>query len=65
MKKVRLPNRYGAIVHLERAVIVVSSSWRELGRDRLLRLWDELKMPGELYGATPEWVLTKKEAIYQ
>ena len=47
------------------AVIVISSSWRELGRDKLIHLWDELDMPGKLYGTTPEWVLTKKEAIQQ
>lgn len=47
------------------AVIVISSSWRELGRDKLLYLWRELDMPGELYGTTPEWVLTKKESIEQ
>lgn len=47
------------------AVIVISSSWRELGLDKLIHLWNELDMPGELYGTTPEWVLTKKEAIRQ
>lgn len=47
------------------AVVVISSSWRELGRDKLLYLWKELDMPGVLYGTTPEWVLTKKEAIEQ
>lgn len=53
------------IVDRTGAFIVVSSSWRELGRDCLLRIWDELDMPGELYGTTPIWVLTKKEAIEQ
>lgn len=47
------------------AVIVISSSWRDLGREKLLHLWEELKLPGELYGTTPEWVLTKREAIEQ
>lgn len=47
------------------AVIVISSSWRELGRDKLLYLWRELDMPGNLHGITPEWVLTKKGAIEQ
>lgn len=47
------------------AVVVVSSSWRELGKDSLVRLWEELNMPGELYGITPDWVLLKKEAIEQ
>jgi len=45
------------------AVIVVSSSWRELGMEKLARLWKELSMPGELYGTAPEWIPTKREAI--
>lgn len=47
------------------AVIVLSSSWRELGRETLFKLWELLGIPGELYGTTPDWVLTKKEAIEQ
>lgn len=53
------------IVDRTGALIVVSSAWRELGCEFLLRLWDELDMPGELYGTTPVWVLTKREAIEQ
>lgn len=47
------------------AVIVVSSSWRELGRDALLKVWELNGIPGDLYGTTPEWILTKREAIEQ
>lgn len=47
------------------ALIVVSSSWRELGRDVLHRLWELNGIPGELYGTTPDWILTKCEAIEQ
>lgn len=45
------------------AQIVVSSSWRELGKEKLQRLWEHNGMPGKLAGATPIWILTKREAI--
>lgn len=54
-----------AITDTTGAVIVVSSSWRELGRETLFRLWELLGIPGELYGTTPDWILTKREAIEQ
>lgn len=47
------------------AVIVLSSSWRELGRETLFKLWELQGIPGELYGTTPDWILTKGEAIEQ
>lgn len=47
------------------AVIVVSSSWRELGRDTLLKMWELNGIPGKVYGTTPDWILTKCEAIEQ
>ena len=45
--------------------IVVSSSWRDLGMDKLRKVWAENNMPGELIDTTPIWVLTKVEAIKQ
>lgn len=45
--------------------IVVSSSWRDLGMDKLRKVWAENNMPGELIDTTPIWVLTKAEAIKQ
>ena len=54
-----------AIVDATGAGIVVSSSWRELGGEKLRRVWEEIPMPGELLGTTPVWVLTKKEAIQE
>ncbi len=51
------------IVDRTGAGIVVSSSWRDLGMDKLRKVWEEMKMPGELLGTTPVWVLTKEDAI--
>lgn len=51
------------IVDTTGAKIVLSSSWRELGDEKLHRLWTENGLPGELAGTTPPWALTKKEAI--
>ena len=53
------------IINKTGAAIVISSSWRELGEERLKRLWKELPMPGVFAGTTPEWILTKKEAIHE
>ena len=53
------------IVDATGAGIVVSSSWRELGEDKLKRLWDEIPMPGTLLGSAPEWILTKDCAIWE
>lgn len=47
------------------AGIIVSSSWRELGIDRLRHVWEVCGLPGELAGTTPEWVLMKDEAIQE
>lgn len=47
------------------AKIVVSSSWRDLGMDKLRKVWAENNMPGELIDTAPIWVLTKVEAIKQ
>ncbi len=51
------------IVDATGAKIVVSSSWRDLGIDKLRIVWSENDMPGELIGTTPIWVLTKVSAI--
>ena len=53
------------IVDATGAKIVVSSSWRDLGMDKLSKVWAESNMPGELIGTTPIWVLTKADAIKQ
>ena len=53
------------IVDATGAKIVVSSSWRDLGMDKLRKVWAENNMPGELIDTTPIWVLTKVEAIKQ
>ena len=53
------------IVNATGAKIVVSSSWRDLGMDKLRKVWFENNMPGELIGTTPIWVLTKADAIKQ
>ena len=45
------------------AGIVVSSSRRDLGDEKLLRVWEHIPMPGEFIGTTPIWILTKREAI--
>ena len=47
------------------AAIVVSSSWRELGKGRLSVVWESENLPGRLDGTTPEWILTKREAIQE
>lgn len=51
------------IVDKTGAGIVVSSSWRDLGMDKLRKVWEETPMPGKLLGTTPVWVLTKVGAI--
>ncbi len=47
------------------ARIVLSSSWRDLGIDRLSKVWSDNNLPGELAGTTPEWILMKKDAILE
>lgn len=47
------------------ARIVLSSSWRDLGIDRLSQVWSDNNLPGELAGTTPEWILVKKDAILE
>lgn len=51
------------IVRKTHASIVISSSWRELGINKLRQLWESLSMPGRLLGITPAWVIDKKESI--
>lgn len=41
------------IVSESGAVIVVSSSWRHMGLDRLKAVWAEWKLPGQIVGVTP------------
>lgn len=45
------------------ADIIVSSSWREIGIDRLRYVWKHNDMPGELKSLTDEWIPDKKEAL--
>ena len=52
-----------SIVDATGVKIVISSSWRDLGIEKLRRAWEENEMPGELVGTTPVWVLPKKDAI--
>jgi len=47
------------------ASVVISSSWRDLGMDRLGKVWIHNSLPGELSGTTPEWILMKKDAILE
>lgn len=53
------------IIEKTGARIVLSSSWRDLGIDRLSKVWSENNLPGELAGTTPEWILVKKDAILE
>ena len=53
------------VVDATDAGIVVSSSWRELGKDNLALVWEEENLPGRLVGTTPEWVLMKRDAILE
>ena len=53
------------VVDATDAGIVVSSSWRELGKDNLALVWEEENLPGRLMGTTPEWVLMKRDAILE
>jgi len=56
------------IVEETTARIVVSSSWRDLGEYRLRKLWEHNRMPGcldETTPTTPEYILTKRDAIKQ
>lgn len=48
------------------AMIVISSSWRDLGEYRLRKLWEHNQMPGVLNvttPTTPEYILTKVDAM--
>ena len=52
-----------AVIRTTGAEIIISSSWRELGMKRLQKVWKEYGIPGTLSGTTPEWILTKEDAI--
>lgn len=41
------------IVHESGAEIVISSSWRHMGLDRIKELWKDWKLPGKIAGITP------------
>jgi hypothetical protein len=41
------------IVSESGAAIIISSSWRHMGLDRLRELWREWTLPGHIAGATP------------
>ena len=61
------PERFGhhfdneAVTNLRRIIedtdarIVISSSWRHLGLERIVKLWAEWRLPGEVVGVTPGW----------
>lgn len=51
------------IIEKTGAEIIISSSWRELGLERLRHVWEVCGLPGKLAGTTPEWILMKDEAI--
>lgn len=53
------------IIDKTQAKIVISSSWIELGIEKLNRLWNELQMPGVLYEMISDAPHSKKEAIKQ
>ena len=48
-----------------KADIIVSSSWREIGIERLRTVWEHNRMPGHLKETTPEWIPDKMEALRQ
>lgn len=54
-----------AIVEETGAGIVVSSSWRELGIDKLKEVWARNEMPGELLGTTDPDTVSTREAVLQ
>lgn len=47
------------------AKVIISSSWRNLGIDKLRSLWVANQMPGDITGITPEWILTKEDALQE
>lgn len=51
------------IIEKTGASVIISSSWRDLGMDRLGKVWIFNSLPGELAGTTPEWILVKRDAI--
>ena len=51
------------IIEKTGASVIISSSWRDLGMDRLGKVWIHNSLPGELAGTTPEWILMKKDAL--
>ena len=56
------------IIEQTDATIVISSSWRDLGEYKLKELWEYNQMPGQLdetSPTTPEYILTKEDAIGQ
>ena len=54
-----------AIVEETGAGIVISSSWRELGMDKLKEVWARNEMPGELLGRTDPDMVSTREAVLQ
>ena len=51
------------IIDATAAKVVISSSWRDVGLDKLRAVWESNHMPGEVFGIIPEGGLTKVEAL--
>ena len=46
------------IVEQTGAEIVISSSWKEFGRDFIYELWEKRNMPGKVYSIIPSLIIT-------
>jgi hypothetical protein len=56
----------GRIVEETGAKIIISSSWRHGGIQRMLDMWEFRKLPGEVIGVTPDlWAEIEGEDFYE
>jgi len=44
----------GRIIEVTGAKLIISSSWRHMGLERLNRMWESRGYPGEIIGITPD-----------